>query len=112
MRFSPALKLAACSARREPFVVIAMSSRLAAPRARATISTMSRRSSGSPPVSRIFFTPSWRTRCDALDLAGREPMRARQELVVLAEELGGHAIGATVIAAIDDRNPQVAQRPA
>jgi hypothetical protein len=38
-------------------------------------------------------------------------MPARQELVVLAEELGRHAVRAAVIAAIDDGDPQIPQRP-
>ena len=49
---------------------------------------------------------------DALDLAGREPVRARQELVMLAVELGRHAVRAAEVAAIDHGNPQIAERPA
>ena len=48
---------------------------------------------------------------DTLDLAGREPMPARQELVVLAEELGRHAVRATVIATVDHGDAQIPQRP-
>jgi hypothetical protein len=48
---------------------------------------------------------------DALDLAGRQPVRARQELMVLAEDLGRHAIRAAVIAAVDHRDAQIPQRP-
>jgi hypothetical protein len=47
----------------------------------------------------------------AFDLARREPMGARQEFVILAVELGGHAIRATIVAAVDDRDAEIAQGP-
>src|SRR4030095_8005176 len=40
-----------------------------------------------------------------------QPMCARQKLVVLTKELGRHAIRAAVIAAVDDRDAQISQRP-
>ena len=115
MRLSPAcLSAAACSAKPR-----AVGRDAPDPRPRrssasaATISTMSRRSSGSPPVSRSFLTPSCRnTLATRLISPGVSQSLARQELVVLAEQLGRHAVGTTVVAAVDDRDAQVAQRPA
>ena len=47
-----------------------------------------------------------------LDLLEAQDLVARQERVVLAEDLLGHAVGAPEVAAIGDRDAQVAHRPA
>ena len=71
-----------------------------------------RRSSGSPPVSRIFSTPcSLKIRASRVDLLEAEHFAPRQELVVGAEDLLRHAVRAAEVAAVGDRDPQVAQRP-
>ena len=74
---------------------------------------MLRRSSGSPPVRRIFSTP-WRDEDarEARDLLEGEQLGARQELVVGAEHLLRHAVDAAEVAAVGDRDAQVAQAPA
>ena len=48
---------------------------------------------------------------EALDLLKRQKLGALEELVVAPEDLAGHAIDATEIATIGDRDPQIAQRP-
>ncbi|WP_353738906.1 hypothetical protein [Burkholderia multivorans] len=70
------------------------------------------RSSGSPPVMRIFSTPCATKIRDALDLLVREQRAVRQERIVLAEDLAWHAVHAAEVAAIRHRDAQVAQRPA
>ena len=64
---------------------------------------------GSPPVRRIFSTPSARkTSTSARQLLEREDVGARQP----ARTLLRHAVGAAQVAAVRDREPQVAERPA
>src|SRR5207245_2093226 len=48
----------------------------------------------------------------ALDLLERQDLGARQELVILAEDLFGHAVNTPEVAAIGDADPQVTKRPA
>ncbi len=48
---------------------------------------------------------------DALDLLEREELAARQETVLVAEDLLRHAVHAAEVAAVGDRDPQVAHRP-
>ena len=73
----------------------------------------SRRTSGSPPVIRSFSTPSPTNGAGhPVDLLERQDLVARQELVVPAEDLLGHAVGAAEVAAVGDRDAQVAHRPA
>ena len=67
----------------------------------------SRRSSGSPPVRRTLSTPSERkTSTSALDLLEVQHVLARQPDVVVLR----HAVFAAQVAAVGDRQPQVAQR--
>ena len=73
----------------------------------------SRRTSGSPPVIRSFSTPSeTNDPGGALDLLEGQDLVARQERVVAPEDLLGHAVGASEVAAIGDRDAQVAHRAA
>ena len=68
----------------------------------------SRRSSGSPPVSRILSTPSDEEDVDQrADLLEVQHVLARQPDVVVLR----HAVFAAQVAAVGDRQPQVAQRP-
>jgi primosomal protein N' len=48
---------------------------------------------------------------DALDLLERQELAARQEAVVVAEDLLRHAVDAAKVAAVRDRDAQVAERP-
>ena len=94
----------------EPLVVSVRSS----PASCESISTsrsMFRRSSGSPPVRRILrdAVPVDEDAREARDLLERQEVRMRQELVVAIEHLLGHAVDAAEIAAVGDRDPQVAQ---
>ena len=116
-RCSPAsLSAAALRASSEPLVVSVRSSGWpSGVRSAASISTRRSRflrSSGSPPVSRILRTPARRT---GRASAGRSPRssaaRMRQEHVSLVEDLLRHAVAAAEVAAIGDRDAQVAQRP-
>ena len=76
-----------------------------------TSSRQSRRSSGSPPVRRILLTPSpTKSRARRVDLLEGQQLGARQERVVPPEDLLGHAVGAAEVAAVGDRDAQVAQR--
>ena len=116
-RPSPAaFSAAALRARIEPLVVSVRSSGSpSALRSSASIATSrsrSRRSSGSPPVRRIFRTP-WATnrRGEANDLLEGQQRRLRQEAVVAVEDFLRHAVAAAEIAAVGDRDAQVAQRP-
>ena len=78
-----------------------------------TSTSRSRRSSGSPPVSRIFCTPSADEHAgDPLDLLEREQLASRHEAVVAAEDLLRHAVRAAEVAAVGDRDAQIAERPA
>ena len=79
----------------------------------ASISTrrsMLRRRSGSPPVSRSFVTP-WldEDARDAGDFLERQELGARQELVVGAVDLLRHAVDAAEVAAVGDRDAEIAQ---
>ena len=47
----------------------------------------------------------------ALDLLEVQDLGPGQEVVPLAEDLGGHAVDAAEVAAVGDRDPQVSQRP-
>src|SRR5262249_57828508 len=49
---------------------------------------------------------------EPLDILEREDLRARQELVALAVDLRGHAVGAAEVAAIGHGDAQVVQRSA
>ena len=49
---------------------------------------------------------------DALDLLERQELAPRQEAVVAPEDLLRHAVDAAEVAAVRDRDPQIAQRPA
>ena len=49
---------------------------------------------------------------DALDLLERQELATRQEAVLVAEDLLRHAVDAAEVAAVRDRDPQVANRPA
>ena len=77
---------------------------------RATMSTRPLRSSGSPPVNRTAVMPSRSTpdgdQPDHLvvgeDLLVREPVQT----------LGRHAVGATQVAAVDQRHPEIGCHPA
>ena len=74
---------------------------------------MLRRSSGSPPVSRIFSTPRpAKMRASRAISSNVSSSCVRQELVVRAEDLLRHAVDAAEVAAVGDRDAQVAQRPA
>ena len=74
---------------------------------------MLRRSSGSPPVSRIFATPRVDEELrDARDLLEGQQLRVRQERVVGVEDVLRHAVDAAEVAAVGDRDAQVVQRPA
>ena len=71
---------------------------------------MPTRSSGSPPVRRSLATPtSTAARSDAGDLLEVEQLLAVEEAVVLAEHLLRHAVGAPEVAAVGDRDPQIAE---
>src|SRR5207253_595608 len=48
---------------------------------------------------------------EPLDLLEAENLRPGQEAVLLAVELGRHAVGAPEVAPVGDRDPQVTQRP-
>ena len=48
---------------------------------------------------------------DARELLEREQLAALEERVVAAEDLLRHAVDAAEVAAVGDRDPQVAQRP-
>src|SRR5690606_11882575 len=50
-------------------------------------------------------------RREPLDLAWRQPFRARQKLVLIAVDVGRHAIRAAVVAAVDHRDPEIAHGP-
>ena len=61
---------------------------------------------------RSFSTPSADEDArDALDLLERQQLASRQEAVVAAEDLLRHAVDAAEVAAVGDRDPEVAQRP-
>ena len=95
----------------EPFVVSVSSTSIAA--SIAIRRSTSRRTSGSPPVMRIFSTPfATNARARRVDLLEVEQLRARQELVVAPEDLLRHAVDAAEVAAVGDRDAQVAQRAA
>ncbi len=47
-----------------------------------------------------------------IDLLKRKPRRARQERVMLRKFVGGHAVGAAEVTAVDHRYPQIPDRPA
>ena len=49
---------------------------------------------------------------DALDLLEREELTPRQEAVVVPEDLLRHAVDAAEVAAVGDRDPEIANRPA
>ncbi len=49
---------------------------------------------------------------DALDLLEREELAARQEPILVAEDLLRHAVDAAEVAAVRDRDPEIAHRPA
>ena len=103
---------AAFCASSEPFVVSVRSR----PSIAASISisrSRSRRTSGSPPVIRIFSTP-WRDERarEPLDLLERQQLAPVEEPVVAAEDLLRHAVDAAEVAAVGDRDAQVADRAA
>ena len=73
----------------------------------------SRRSSGSPPVMRSFCTPrSTKTRATRSISSKRQELAPRQEAVVVAEDLLRHAVDAAEVAAVGDRDAEIAHRPA
>ena len=116
-RRRPASASGPASARRaDPFVVrVRSTSPPSGRRIAASIamrSGRSRRTSGSPPVIRSFSTPSETNDPGRpLDLLEGQDLVARQERVVLAEDLLGHAVGAPEVAPIGHRDAQVAHRP-
>ena len=70
------------------------------------------RSSGSPPVMRIFLTPArTNTRASRRISAKSSRSLALQEAVRLVKGLARHAVRATEIAAVHDRDAQVVDRP-
>ena len=96
----------------EPFVVSVRSRPPRPARASRSGARGSRRSSGSPPVSRIFSTPcSLKIRASRVISSKLSTSLARQELVVRAEDVLRHAVRAAEVAAVGDRDAQVAQRP-
>ena len=90
-------------------LVVIARSRIAVLRAsRSTRAGRSRRSSGSPPVSRTLSTPKCKKLIDEpIDFLELQDVFARQPEVVLL----GHAVLTSQIAAIGHRQPQVGQRP-
>ena len=95
-----------------PFVVSVTSLMPGSGARRAISSSTPRRTSGSPPVMRSFSTPIAGERArQALDLLEREQLLTAQELELLAEDLLRHAVDAAEVAAVGDRDAQVAHRP-
>ena len=73
----------------------------------------SRRTSGSPPVSRILRTPPVDEHArDARDLLERQQLLPVEEAVVAAVDLLRHAVDAAEVAAVGDRDAEIAKRPA
>ena len=68
-----------------------------------------RLAAGQPEL--VDAEPDGRAR-DPGDLVEVEQLLAVEEPVVVAEDLLRHAVGATEVAPIGDRDPQVPQRPA
>ena len=111
-RVSPA-SASACARWRssEPLVVIVRSSMPSMPARRATSWSTLRRSSGSPPVSRIFVTPRpAKTRASRSISSNDQHLVAAQEPEARTEDLLRHAVGAAEVAAVGERDAQVAQR--
>ena len=95
-----------------PFVVRVTSSPPIAA-SRSISSSRSRRSSGSPPVIRIFSTPCCDERArEPLELLEREQLLAVHEPVAAAEHLLRHAVDAAEVAPVGDGDAQVAERAA
>ena len=83
------------------------------PRSISTSRSSFRRSSGSPPVSRILRTPSpTNTRATRVISSKVSSVVVRQERIVAAEHVLRHAVDAAEVAAVGDRDAQVVQRPA
>ena len=83
-------------------------------RASRSRSGRSRRTSGSPPVMPQLLDPERRRTARATRAISSNVRTsvARQELVVAAEDLLGHAVGAAEVAAVGHGDAQVAHRPA
>ena len=115
IRCSPASASGTASARSaDPFVVSVRST--ASPEgARSAASSeirtgRSRRTRGSPPVIRSLPTPSpTKIAREPADLLEREDELLGQEREVAAEDLGRHAVRAAEVAAVGDRDPEIAQ---
>ncbi len=73
------------------------------------IATQQRLSAGDPELLHAELHEHAR---DPLDLLEREELAARQEPVVVPEDLLRHAVDAAEVAAVRDGDPQVANRPA
>jgi hypothetical protein len=99
----------------EPLVVRVRSSGFAGRRAqRASMATrFSRflRSSGSPPVRRIFRRRGRRTGRATRVISSNDSSEVRQVGVVLVEHFLRHAVHAAEVAAVGDGDAQVVQRP-
>ena len=99
----------AASASSTPLVVSARSRTQGLAASSATSDGRSRRSSGSPPVSRTRSTPSFAEEIRELrDLLEREHVLARQPEVLVLR----HAVVAPQVAAVGHRQAETAQRPA
>ena len=113
-RCSPASRSA--TARPGSAVPLVVSARSSTPSIAASIPTRSgrsRRSSGSPPVSRSLETPRpVNTRPSTRELLEGEQLVALEEGVVRTEDLARHAVPAAEVAAVGHRHPQVGQGPA
>ena len=106
-----AASAAAFGARSDAFVVSVSSAPSGA--SRAISRSTSFRTSGSPPVSRSLLTPRpTKTRATARDLLEREQLLAVEEAVVAPEDLLRHAVDAAEVAAVGDRDAEVAERSA
>ena len=80
---------------------------------RSIRSSRSRRRSGSPPVIRSFRTPSSTNARATRSISSKvEELAPRQEPVLAAEDLLRHAVDAAEVAAVGDRDPQIAHGPA
>ena len=114
IRESPA-SASACAfcASSAAFVVSVTSRSSPSAASRAIRSSRSRRRSGSPPGdAQLLHAEVDEHARDPLDLLEREELAARQEAVLVAEDLLRHAVHAAEVAAVGDRDPQVADRPA